>query len=358
MGKPTIYLAKVAELRNAIRAGEYADKPFPSEAQLMRKFGVGRQTAVRILNQLVAEGLIVRRKGAGNFLSKTGARTTGRIGLIIHGSDYCELFAPFARRISHLCQQKGLTLLFADLSDGAVRQRVDKVVQSARDFVKAGVDGVIFQPVELVKNASAINRRILSTFDGADVPVVLLDSDVVRSPERSRYDLVAVNHVLAGRRLGEHLVRCGAKRVAYLMEREHAPCVHDRYLGVRIGAEGHVVKGVAVYAKPDNVSAIRKALKTLRPDAFACYNDREARRLIVTLGKLGYAVPKDIQVVGFDDVNYATISSPALTTAHQPCDELAALAFEMLVLRRADLGAPIREMFLDAPLVVRETTRT
>ena len=322
----------------------------------MRKFGIGRQTAVRILNQLVGEGLIVRRRGVGNFLSKTGSRTTGRIGLIVHGSDYCELFAPVARRVSHLCQRKGLALLFADLSGDTVKRRVDKVVGTAREFVKTGVDGVIFQPVELVRNAEAINRRILATFDEAGVPVVLLDSDIVRSPGRSGHDLAAVNHIEAGRRIGEHLVRCGAKRVAYLMEREHAPCVQDRYLGVKIGAEGHLVKGVAVYARPDNLAAIRKTLRTLRPDAFACYNDREARLLIASLGKLGRAVPRDVMVVGFDDVNYATISAPALTTAHQPCDELAALAFEMLVSRIANPAAPIRETFLEAPLVLRETT--
>ena len=356
MGKPMIYLTKAAELRDAIRSGEYVQKPFPSEAQLMRKFGVGRQTAVRILNQLVDEGLIVRRRGAGNYLSPTGSRTTGRIGLIVHGSDYCELFAPVARRISHLCQRKGLALLFVDLSGDTVKRRVDKVVGAAREFVKTGVDGVIFQPVELVRNAEAINRRILATFDEAKVPVVLLDSDVVRSPRRSGHDLVAVNHIEAGRRIGEHLVRCGARRVAYLMEREHAPCVHDRYLGVKIGAEGHLVKGTAVYAKPDNLAAVRMVLKTLRPDAFACYNDREARLLIATLARLGCAVPRDIKVAGFDDVNYATISAPALTTAHQPCDELAVLAFEMLLSRIANPAAPVRETFLDAPLVVRETT--
>lgn len=356
MGKPTIYLAKAAELRDAIRTGEYANRPFPSEAQLMRKFGVGRQTAVRILNQLAGEGLIVRRRGSGNFLSKRGSRTTGRIGLIVHGSDYCELFAPVARRISHLCQRKGLALLFADLSGDTVKRRIDKVVGTAREFVEAGVDGVIFQPVELVKNAEAINRRILTTFDEARVPVVLLDSDIVRSPMRSGHDLVAVNHIEAGRRIGEHLVRCGAKRVAYLMERERAPCVQDRYLGVKIGAEGHTVKGVAVYAKPNDIGAIRKTLRTHRPDAFACYNDREARLLIASLGKLGRVVPRDIMVAGFDDVNYATISAPALTTAHQPCDELAALAFEMLVSRIANPAAPVRETFLEAPLVLRETT--
>lgn len=320
------------------------------------RFSVGRKTIIKVYDELERRGLVVRRRGAGTALTCKADRDFGRIGLIIHGSNYCELFAPIARRMSHLCQKNGLALLFADLSGDAVSRRVDKIAQTAADFVKTGVNGVIFQPVELVRNAEAINRRILAVFDAAGVPVVLLDSDIVRSPERSRYDLAAVNHIEAGRRIGEHFVRCGAKRIAYLMEREHAPCVQDRYLGVKVGAEGKTVKGAAVYARPDDAAAIRRVLRTLRPDAFACYNDREARLLITTLAQLGRRVPEDVQVAGFDDVNYATISAPALTTAHQPCNELADLAFGMLMSRIDSPDAPPRETFLSAPLVVRDST--
>ena len=353
----TKYQSVLNSLLEDIRSGKYSETAFPSENMSARRFTVGRKTVIKVYDELERRGLLIRRRGAGTALTRKAGKGFGRIGLIVHGSDYCELFAPVARRVSHLCQQNGLVLLFADLSGDVVSRRIDKVAATAQEFVKTGVNGVIFQPVELVKNAEAINRKILATFDEADVPVVLLDSDVVRSPARSRYDLAAVNHIEAGRRLGEHLVRCGAKRIAYLMEREHAPCVQDRYLGVRIGAEGKMVKGGVVYAKPDNLAAIRKAIKVLKPDAFACYNDREARLLISTLAQLGYDVPQDIQVAGFDDVNYATISAPALTTAHQPCNELADLAFELLMARIDRPDAPVRETFLDAPLVIRETTR-
>jgi len=353
----TKYTAVLNSLLGDIRAGKYRDKPFPSENMSARRFAVGRKTVVKVYDELARRGLVTRRRGSRTVLTHKADREFGRIGLIIHGSDYCELFAPVARRVSHLCQQNGLVLLFADLSGDIVSRRIDKVVATAEEFVKTGVNGVIFQPVELVRDAETINRRILATFDEAGVPVVLLDSDIVRSPGRSRYDLAAVNHVEAGRRIGAHLVECGAKRIAYLMEREHAPCVQDRYLGVKVGAEGKTVKGAAVYARPDDVTAIRKAVKTLKIDAFACYNDREARLLITTLAQLGYAVPKDVKVAGFDDVNYATISSPALTTAHQPCNELADLAFEMLMARIDKPDAPPRQTFLDAPLVVRESAK-
>ena len=352
----TKYSSVLKTLLDEIRAGKYRDSEFPSENMSARRFAVGRKTVIKVYDELVRRGLVKRRRGARTALTRKAAGEFGRIGLIVHGSDYCELFAPIARRVSHLCQLNGLALLFADLSGDAVARRIDRVCAAAEEFVETGVNGVIFQPVELVRNAEAINRRILAVFDAAGVPVVLLDSDIVRSPERSRYDLAAVNHIEAGRRIGEHLVRCGAKRIAYLMEREHAPCVQDRYLGVKVGAEVKTVKGAAVYARPDDAAAIRRVLRTLRPDAFACYNDREARLLITTLAQLGRRVPEDVQVAGFDDVNYATISAPALTTAHQPCNELADLAFGMLMSRIDSPDAPPRETFLSAPLVVREST--
>lgn len=354
----TKYTSVLNTLLEDIRSGKYRDAAFPSENMSARRFSVGRKTVTKVYDELARRGLISRSRGSGTNLTQKARTECGRIGLIVHGSDYCELFAPISRRISHLCQKNGLVLLFADLSGDAVTRRIGKVAQTAKEFVKTGVDGVIFQPVELVKDAEAINRRILSTFDEAGVPVVLLDSDILRSPERSGYDLAAVNHIETGRRIGAHLVRQGAKRVAYLMAKDHAPCVQDRYLGVRIGADGHTVRGTAVHVRPGNAIALRKVMRELKPDAFACYNDREARLLITTLSRLGYAVPGDVMVAGFDDVNYATISSPALTTAHQPCDELADLAFEMLRTRIDDPDAPVREIFLDAPLVVRETTRT
>lgn len=350
------YHTVLNRLLGDIRSGKYLSTAFPSENMSARRFSVGRKTIIRVYDELERRGLIKRRRGARTSLTRKANNEFGRIGLIIHGSDYCELFSPIARRISHLCQQKGLSLLFANLSSDTIGSRIDKVAETVSEFIKTGVNGVIFQPIELVKNAEAINRELLAAFDAAGVPVVLFDSDIVRSPARSCYDLAAINHIDAGRRIGEHLVRCGAKRIAYLMEREQAPCVQDRFLGVKIGAEGHMVKGEAVYAKATDLSAVRKALKRLNVDAFACYNDREARFLIATLAKLGYSVPDDVKVAGFDDINYATISAPSLTTAHQPCTELADLAFSMLHSRIDDISAPPRATFLTAPLVVREST--
>lgn len=321
----------------------------------MRRFGVSRATVLRVVGELQREGLVHRRRGSGTFLSTR--RSFGRIGLIVHGSDYCEFFGPFSRAVSHLCQRAGLGLLFADLSDGPILKRVRKVQAVAAEWVREGVDGVLFQPVELVPNADKINAAILAVFDKADVPVVLVDSDILPAPLRSRYDLAAVNHFDAGRRIGEHLRTVGARRIAYLSQSDHAPCVLAREQGVRTAAAGLPLAGETLYAEPDDLVRIRRFLAAKRPDAVACYNDRQAAILVKTLAALGKRVPSDIRVAGFDDVNYAKLATPTLTTAHQPCAELAALACEMLQTRIHKRDLPPRATFLDAQLVVRESTR-
>ena len=358
MGKPTIYLAKAAELRDAIRAGEYANRPFPSEAQLMRKFGVGRQTAVRILNQLAGEGLIVRRRGAGNSLSRTGSRATGRIGLIVHGSDYCEIFAPISKAVSLLCQKHGYTLLFGDVSSHCTTRRVKRIFELAEKFVEEGLDGLIFQPIELVPNAEKVNARLTDLFTRAGVPIALLDSDIVEGPRRSAYDLVAVDHFSVGRRLAEHLREAGAARIVYLTQPNRAPCVKARQLGVKVGSEGCVLAGKPVFAEPDDVGAIRRMLRRERPNAIACYNDRQAALLLQTLDKLGKRVPDEVLIAGFDDVQFAKLTIPQLTTMHQPCEEIAKSVFRLLLERIRNPQLPTRSVLLDSALIVRGSTST
>ena len=350
------YRTLVEALKRGILDGKYGiDAPFPSERALIRRSGLSRNTVQHALAELERAGFVSRQQGRGTFVTKRGA--SRKLGLIVHGSGYCEIFSPIARAISHLCQTHDYTLLFADVGGTDDRARVEQVIRQAREFAWGGVDGVIFQPVELVREAGDVNREIASLFDAAGVPLVLLDSDIVNAPERSGYDLVAVNHFDAGRRLGAHLRGTGAKRIAYLMQADRAPCVQERYLGVRTACEGLALAGQALLAEPDDAAAVRRFLRRYRPDALACYNDRQAVLLMKTLAALGVRVPDDVAVAGFDDVNYAALATPRLTTMHQPCEELAALAFETLLFRMAHPDAPARESFLNAPLVVRESTR-
>jgi DNA-binding LacI/PurR family transcriptional regulator len=62
-------------------------------------------------------------------------------------------------------------------------------------------------------------------------------------------------------------------------------------------------------------------------------------------------------VTGFDDVKLAGEAKPALTTIRQPCFDLATAAFHVLLERIGNPEMPPRQILLDAPLVVRKSTR-
>ena len=78
--------------------------------------------------------------------------------------------------------------------------------------------------------------------------------------------------------------------------------------------------------------------------------------MLKTLGALGVSVPGDILLTGFDDVKYATLVSPALTTVRQPCADIAHAAFEALLARTAAPDRPPRSVLLHAPIIAREST--
>ena len=111
-----------------------------------------------------------------------------------------------------------------------------------------------------------------------------------------------------------------------------------------------------IKAKAQDAQAVAEGLKRFRPDAIVCSNDVAAAALAKTLGKLGVRIPDDIRLAGFDDVRLAGSLKPGLTTIHQPCFEIATTAFRTLLERMKNPKLPPRQILLDAPLVIREST--
>ena len=340
-------------LRSDIVAGKYAGgEPLPSAPTLMRRFCVARATAVAALKELERCGFAKSRRGKGTFPANRS------IGMILPGVAYSEFFLPIMGAISCRCQEDGYGLLFGDAySDDPVR-RAEQAKALAEDFVAKRVSGVILQPAALLDNMQAVNGEIVSIFDGAKIPVVLIDNDIVPPPERSGYDLVGINNYEAGRLLGKHLVDAGARRICFLVHNRCAASIRLRCSGIMAASEEkRGVKTCILSAEPGESDKIKKFLAKEKPDAIVCGNDKTAARLRQTLARLGKRVPEDVMLAGFDDVQIASVMTPQLTTIRQPCEAIADAAFSALLerMRRPDLHP--REIFLPARLVARESTR-
>ena len=351
------YKTIVEILKKEIMGGKWSsrDNPFPSERALVRRFGVSRPTISLALQELRGEGLIVRRHGQGTFLTKTARKLGRAIGLVVPGMSYGEVYPVICQEVSRLAQRDGITLLFGDVSDPDPKMRAKRTLELADKFVSEKVSGVIFQPIELVEDADQGNRQFLSAFDKAGVPVVLIDNDIVPSPERSAYDIVSINSFDAGRRIAQHLKNVGAETVDFLVNPNWGHCLESRLLGVRsvYGEKARVVN-----LNPRDGKSVKRFLELRpRPQAAICRNDDFALHLMVAVQKNGKRVPDDILITGFNDLTYATLLVPGLTTIHVPCEAIAQTAYSTLMARLADPGLPPRECYLSAPLVVRGSTK-
>ena len=110
-------------------------------------------------------------------------------------------------------------------------------------------------------------------------------------------------------------------------------------------------------AEPDDLAALGPIFrKRARPDAIICESDYVAAVLRNTLDKLGLSVPNNVRLAGFDDVRCAVTTFPQLTTIHQPCEDIALVAYRALRERILNPSLPPRQILLPAPLVVREST--
>ena len=91
------------------------------------------------------------------------------------------------------------------------------------------------------------------------------------------------------------------------------------------------------------------------PTAVFCYNDMTALGALRSIHEAGLKVPRDISVVGFDDLFLASYMQPPLTTVRQPMRRMGQLAMEHL-LQLASGSAPSQTVHIPAELVVRQST--
>jgi GntR family transcriptional regulator of arabinose operon len=228
-----------------------------------------------------------------------------------------------------------------------------------RQFVVQKVSGVFFAPLELTPQKDVINRKIERVLDEAKIPVVLLDRDLVSYPQRSLYDLVGIDNRRAGYVITSHLLESGCRRVLFLARPGSAPTVEARIAGYRdaMGAKGVEFRPDFVCRiEPQDRTHVQEIWKRLHPDAFVCANDFTAAHLLKTLEELRVNVPRQVRLAGIDDVKYASLLSVPLTTIHQPCAEIGAIAVSTMMERLRNPQLPARDILLKFRLVVRESS--
>jgi GntR family transcriptional regulator of arabinose operon len=339
-------------LSRDILAGRYqAGQKFPSEAALVNRFGLSRITIGRAVHDLQAHGLVERFAGSGTYVSNAanGSEKGHVFGLIIAELGSTEIFEPICQGIANAPQAAGHALLWPH-TDGSGANREQQALQLCEQCIARRVAGVFFAPIEMTPHATAINRQVTAALQKAAIPTVFLDRRPEAMGARDRADLVSIDNQRAGYLATQHLLRCGARKIGFLAYRGQASSVAGRIAGYRqaLGNAGHVFEVASHngFELPERAADL---------DGFVCSNDHIAGQLMLALLAKGFAIPRDVRIVGIDDVMYAGLLPVPLTTIHQPCGEIGRTALRLLLDRIADPNMPARDVLLDCELVIRKS---
>ncbi|MBS1850573.1 MAG: GntR family transcriptional regulator [Acidobacteria bacterium] len=352
------YREILEKLQGDIASGRY--KPgnrLPSEAELVRRFGVSRMTVFRAMRELQSLGLVTRRVGSGTYVSTTPISGSYVFGLLIPELGQTEIFEAICKGMMEAPEAVHHSLLWGNTVSGD-SEKEEAAEQLCHQFISRKVAGVFFAPVEYSAHRNQANHRIVAALDRARIPVVLLDRCLEPYPRRSRYDLVGIDNRRTGYMAAEHLIRAGARRIAFFARPNSAPTVDARIAGYRealLSLSDQRDLDLVRIGDPSDAGFVKSVVKRDRPDAFLCANDHTAGGLMQTLISLGRNIPREIRIVGIDDVRYARLLPVPLTTQHQPCRDIGRVALTVMLDRMANPDLPARDVLLGCEMVIRQS---
>ena len=330
----------------------------PSEADLERKFGASRITVGRAVRDLQVAGLVERHAGSGTFVKRRRtAANACSFGLLIPDLGETEIFDSICQGMMASPLAREHALVWGSTA-GAGQSKEDHAWQLCRQYIDRQVSGVFFAPLESTREKDHVNKRIADALDDAGIPVVLLDRTALPYPHRGRQDLVGIDNRRAGYAITEHLLRLGARRIAFVALPHAAATVDIREAGYR---EALYVWNLPIERErvhrldPEDSQVVQELMDQSRPDAIVCANDRTAARLMRTLLRLSYHVPQDVRLVGIDDVEYASLLPVPLTTLRQPTRQIGDAALTAMLERVSRRDLPVRDILLHSDLIVRES---
>jgi DNA-binding LacI/PurR family transcriptional regulator len=366
--KPTVsapteipkYRQVYEDLYSAIRAGSFqpGDR-LPSEAELGRRYNTSRITVAKAVNELQLKGLVSRRAGSGTHVLAPAVSSGHVFGLLIPDLGRTEIFEPICHGMMQSPLSKPHSLLWGH-SMGEAAQQEKEAEHLCHQYVTQKVSGVFFAPLEFTPAKDAVNNRIVSALDRAGIQIVLLDRCYAPYPTRSKYDLVGVDNRRAGFLVTQHLLRHGVKRVAFVARPLSASTVLARIAGYREALIAHGLcpqQDLVRRGDPDDHDFLSDLLEC-RPEAIVCANDFTAARLMAGLANIGVRVPDEMGIVGIDDVKYASLLPVPLTTQHQNCADIGAMAMATMLQRLEKPDLPTRDILLQTHTVIRKSCGT
>lgn len=270
------------------------------------------------------------------------------LGLIV--SEITNPFFPeIIQEFENLAVAHGYEVMVASTNNDP--ERTESV---ARRMLQRNVDGVAVMTF-------GIEEKLLDALVESPVPMVFVGS----GPKKDNVRVIKVDYNEGIRAAVQHLAALGHRSIAFItgplrirsaVERRDSFLHALEEIGLSAGS-ATVLEGN--HSMEGGIAAMEKLLaQGAQPTAVVCSNDMTAIGVLHALQRVSRSAPRDISVVGYDDIHLSQFMLPPLTTVRMSCKDLASAAVEAL---RAGIEpdharAAQREWAVATQLVVRQST--
>lgn len=259
----------------------------------------------------VAEQILQTAERLGYRPSQAGrALRTGRsrvLGLVL--ADITNpLFPQIAQAIEQAATGHGYGVLIGDSGGDPAMQKdaIDRLIQ-------LGADGLIVVP------------RRGTTIEYVDCPVAIIDSAATPG------NTVSSDHRDGGRQIGQHLLSLGHRRISIYGGDPASTVQNERVAGIVSAIEERCEFDI-VRQEDGDTSVVDWAGRVVAgTTAIAAVTDLLALQVMTELQRLGFDLPRDVSVTGFDDLPWSRVVSPGITTMRQDLTSIAKAAVQRLI---------------------------
>lgn len=342
------------------------DDRLPTEMEMAELFGVSRITTKRALDEMQREGLVYRKKGQGSFvLSPDEPEETENnkiIAMIIPSDGTGGRRVGYIMGATEYLDEKGWFLTIHNTNDDPEKER-----KFLLELPRNGVSGIIYYP------SARNNFDILYKMHLKKYPIAMIDKYCHSIP----LNCVVSDNFKGGYEITKHLIELGHKKIAYMANPyiEESSSVRDRFFGyckalddygleiedslIEVGLFHEITNELD---RPiDQIDFFESKIKGLLSKntgmtGIVAENDYIAVYAKKALERLNMNVPRDISVVGFDNVEMLEQLDISLTTVDQDFHEIGRKAAEIVVnlVETKEYSCDVH--FIPVNLIIRAST--
>ena len=370
-------MSRIEDLFDVLKADIVADKfgvsgeRFITVREFVDRFGCSSRDAVKVYTRLCEDGLI-RAIGGGYYVCTGfcahgtplwgyyGRRRKNIFGVLVNNINN-PFFSSVIQSLQAIAHENKMQLIISD--GGGVPERERNIMDM---FFELGCSGVF--------NCSSLSAVQQEYFARYPLPIVTLAEDV----SLPNADTVLVDNFSAGKQVADHLMKCGCRSFAYFalddcvdsdqrFEGYYSRLIEKgrelsyEHIGI-VSNKGGTIDAVNVRLLVSSLIRRLEKQKEELPIGIFCHHDMLAIEVIRSIKSYNFGrcekltVPKDVMIVGFDDLPISNSVSPTVTTMAYLYTDIAKNAFEVMMDYIGDPNHKPAKHKVTSYLVIREST--